>query len=101
MFQAFSGHYDAVNVLMNYIVNLDVLDDRGRTPLHLASSQGHTACCEALISQGATVMIHSAETKATAIHAAAQSGHAECLRVLLQHEDREVVDCIDEMERYE
>lgn len=27
--QAYNGHFDAVHVLMNYVVNVDITDDRG------------------------------------------------------------------------
>ncbi len=42
----------------------------GRTPLHLASSKGHMDCCESLVIQGATVMVHDSITKRTPLHSA-------------------------------
>lgn len=35
-----------------------------------------------------------------AVVVSAGEGHTECLRLLLQQEEREVVDCIDEWDRY-
>ena len=47
-----------------------VFGNAGQTPLHLAASQGYSACCEALIGQGANVMVADNVTKATPLHLA-------------------------------
>ncbi|KAK2161473.1 hypothetical protein NP493_1584g00026 [Ridgeia piscesae] len=98
---AYNGHLDALNILTCYINNLDMKDDRGQTALHLAASQGFSSCCEALLSQGANVMVADSVTKATPLHVAANNGHSDCLRVLLQHikDARDIVDCRDEAEK--
>ena len=42
----------------------------GRTALHLSANQGHSECCENLIIQGATIMVHDNTCKNTPIHSA-------------------------------
>jgi serine/threonine-protein phosphatase 6 regulatory ankyrin repeat subunit A len=99
---AYSGFVDALTAIMNYTVNLDIQDNRGRTALHLAASRGHLSCCEALLGQGATASVHDMISKSTPLHLAAVNGHVDCARVLLQtlqNDERDAVDSVDELER--
>lgn len=77
-FQAYNGHHQALEVLLQSLVDLDIKDEKGRTALDLAAFKGHAECVEALISQGASVTVKDNVTKRTPLHAS-----GECAPVLL------------------
>jgi ankyrin repeat protein len=62
---------------------LNVHDKRGRTPLHWAASEGHTACTLLIIEKGADV---NAKTQAgtTALHWVAVQGCVDTAKILIQ-----------------
>lgn len=76
-FQAYNGHHQALEVLLQSLVDLDIKDEKGRTALDLAAFKGHAECVEALISQGASVTVKDNVTKRTPLHAS-----GECALVL-------------------
>ncbi|KAL0626522.1 Serine/threonine-protein phosphatase 6 regulatory ankyrin repeat subunit B [Plecturocebus cupreus] len=69
--QAYNGHHQALEVLLQSLVDLDIRDEKGRTALDLAAFKGHTECVEALINQGASIFVKDNVTKRTPLHASA------------------------------
>jgi len=63
----------------------DYFCDTGQTALHLAASQGFSSCCEALLSQGANVMVADSVTKATPLHVAGTVCYFLLLFMSTQH----------------
>jgi ankyrin repeat protein len=59
-------------------------DNRGYTPLHLATYNGQTEVAEFLLSAGAETDVQSA-SGSTPMHGAAYYGHPDALRVLIEH----------------
>ncbi|KAF5910611.1 hypothetical protein HPG69_004699, partial [Diceros bicornis minor] len=93
---AYNGHHQALEVLLQSLVDLDIRDEKGRTALDLAAFKGHTECVEALINQGASIFVKDNVTKRTPLHASVINGHTLCLRLLLEIADNpEVVDVKD------
>ena len=58
---------------MRSIVNLDIQDANGRTALDLAAFKGHLDCVEALVMQGATILVNDSVSKRSPLHAAGKS----------------------------
>lgn len=71
--QAYNGHHQALEVLLQSLVDLDIRDEKGRTALDLAAFRGHTECVEALINQGASIFVKDDVTKRTPLHASGGS----------------------------
>ena len=55
-------------------------DERGMTPLHLASSKGHIDCVQWLAVSGVD-LADETPTGYTAMHLAAMNGHVSCMMV--------------------
>lgn len=66
-------------------MRVDAADERGRTPLHFAASQGHTDVALFLLENGAYKEARTHETGKTPLMFAAQSAQLEMLRLLLSH----------------
>nr|ACN35883.1 unknown [Zea mays] len=65
---------------------VNVRDDRGATPLHLAARQGRSACVQVLLENGAIVSALTGSygfPGSTSLHLAARSGNLDCIRKLL------------------
>uniref|UniRef100_A0A8C6K9Y3 Ankyrin repeat domain 28 n=1 Tax=Nothobranchius furzeri TaxID=105023 RepID=A0A8C6K9Y3_NOTFU len=84
---AYHGHHQAMEVLVQSLLDLDVRNQEGRTPLDLAAFKGHVECVDVLINQGASIFVKDSTLKRTPIHAAATNGHSECLRLLIGNSD--------------
>lgn len=69
-FQAYHGHHHAMEVLVQSLLDLDVRNSQGRTPLDLAAFKGHVECVDVLINQGASILVKDFTLKRTPIHAA-------------------------------
>lgn len=69
-FQAYHGHHQAMEVLVQSLLDLDVRNSQGRTPLDLAAFKGHVECVDVLINQGASILVKDYTLKRTPIHAA-------------------------------
>lgn len=55
---------------MQSLLDLDVRNSHGRTPLDLAAFKGHVECVDVLINQGASILVKDFTLKRTPIHAA-------------------------------
>lgn len=84
---AYHGHHQALEVLVQSLLDLDVRNSTGRTPLDLAAFKGHVECVDVLINQGASILVKDYVVKRTPIHSAAINGHSECLRLLIGNAD--------------
>ncbi|XP_045062236.1 serine/threonine-protein phosphatase 6 regulatory ankyrin repeat subunit A-like [Coregonus clupeaformis] len=76
-----------MEVLVQSLLDLDVRNSQGRTPLDLAAFKGHVECVDVLINQGASILVKDFTLKRTPIHAAATNGDSECLRLLIGNAD--------------
>lgn len=75
---------------------MDVGDQSGRTPLHLAAAQGHAHVSQLLLSLGASMYVQEGVTKSTPLHFAAAAGHLNVIKVLLDHcEEDEAVNWLN------
>lgn len=60
-------------MLVQSLLDLDVRNSSGRTPLDLAAFKGHVECVDVLINQGASILVKDYILKRTPIHAAGTS----------------------------
>ncbi|KAM4054225.1 ankyrin repeat and death domain-containing protein 1B isoform 2-T2 [Anomaloglossus baeobatrachus] len=85
-FAAQSDKNDIVDYLLKemQLKDLNIKDNRGREPFHLAAENGHINMINNLLSMG---LFTSQEDKEgnTALHLAAANGHEIVVRVLLEH----------------
>ena len=90
---AYSGHRDALVMMVSRFPNIDLPDKLGRSALYLASHAGKSDCCALLLERGALVTSPSSRCGLTPVHVAASQGHADTLRLLLDNtEEASVVD---------
>lgn len=68
--QAYHGHAQALEVLLQGERDVDQGDEAGRTPLALAAMRGHTDCVHTLLSQGASPCTTDAQYGRTPVHLA-------------------------------
>lgn len=68
--QAYNGHCEALGVLSETLVSLDVRDAGGRTALYLAAQKGHAQCLEVLLSHGVSCHLRESRNKWTPLHVA-------------------------------
>lgn len=71
--QAYHGHAQALEVLLQGEAEVDQGDEAGRTPLALAALRGHTDCVHTLLSQGASPRAADTQHGRTAVHLAGGS----------------------------
>lgn len=62
--------------------SVDIIDDRGFTPLHLAANHGRTSAVTALLRRGADPNI-SAHAGDTPLHYACQHGHVQVVSTVI------------------
>uniref|UniRef100_A0A674D7N3 Ankyrin repeat domain 52 n=1 Tax=Salmo trutta TaxID=8032 RepID=A0A674D7N3_SALTR len=67
---AYNGHCEALGVLSETLVSLDVRDAGGRTALYLAAQKGHAQCLEVLLSHGVSCHLRERRNKWTPLHVA-------------------------------
>ena len=64
--------------------SVSVFDKGGMTPLHLASSLGHTRIVEILLENRADIDMVTVATGETALHLATSGGHITTVKLLLE-----------------
>ena len=79
----FYGHHDMVDLLTKNSARVDPFDEQGFSALHLAASNGFTACCELLLAKKAFINIKN-KNSITPLHLAAANGHRELVKTLVQ-----------------
>lgn len=70
LLQAYYGHCEALGLLCETLVSLDVRDIQGQTALHLAAQRGFSQCVEVLLEHGASYSLREHKRRWTALHAA-------------------------------
>uniref|UniRef100_A0A8C7LQY2 Ankyrin repeat domain 52 n=1 Tax=Oncorhynchus mykiss TaxID=8022 RepID=A0A8C7LQY2_ONCMY len=78
---AYNGHCEALGVLSETLVSLDVRDAGGHTALYLAAQRGHAQCVEVLLSHGASCHLKERRRKWTPLHVA---GVCVCCTLLVE-----------------
>lgn len=80
---ASSGDWKALTAflaLTNAHKLLNETNNRGSTPLHYASKNGHLQCIELLLGSGA--MVHKSQKGVSPLMLACREGHVECVKLL-------------------
>ncbi|KAJ1261236.1 hypothetical protein BS78_09G013200 [Paspalum vaginatum] len=95
---AYFGHVDCLQAILSaahttpvadswgFARFVNVRDDHGATPLHLAARQGRPGCLQVLLENGAIVSALTGSygfPGSTSLHLAARSGNLDCIRKLL------------------
>ncbi|KAM3406198.1 hypothetical protein ACQJBY_000323 [Aegilops geniculata] len=95
---AYYGHVDCLDAILStarttpvadswgFARFVNVRDDHGATPLHLAARQGRPGCVQVLLENGAIVSALTGSygfPGSTSLHLAARSGDLDCIRKLL------------------
>jgi hypothetical protein len=86
------GAFECLSLFLKKGIHINVTDDSGVTPLHLAARNGHKKCVHRLIECGADIHIQDKDGL-TAVHWLACSGRTELLSDLL--DKGEFVDVVD------
>jgi ankyrin repeat protein len=71
-----------ITVLLHSGADVNSVDSRGRTPLHIAAMEGHRLLLETLLRFGADVALVDGMGMLS-LHSAARRGHAPCVRALV------------------
>ncbi|XP_072405528.1 relA-associated inhibitor isoform X3 [Chiloscyllium punctatum] len=84
------GHYDIVEFLVNFGVNINVADGYGWTPLHCAASCNDLAICTFLVKKGAAIFSTTLSDGETAAEKCDRylDGYEECARFLFSAEQQ-------------
>lgn len=80
--QDWHGNTEVAHTLVAHGAAVDVADDKGHTPLHMAARAGHTPMVAFLIEAGADIE-HRNDKGLTPLHQAVIGGHADTVRLLL------------------
>jgi serine/threonine-protein phosphatase 6 regulatory ankyrin repeat subunit B len=78
------GHKEVVQELLYHGANANTADEKGITPMFIASLKGHVEVVRELLQHGAKVNTATKEGF-TPLYVAGQEGHVEVVRELLQH----------------
>ncbi|XP_051900072.1 relA-associated inhibitor [Pristis pectinata] len=84
------GHYDVVEFLVNFGVNVNVSDSHGWTPLHCAASCNDLPICTLLVEERSRHLLDDAHDGATAAEKCDPylDGYEECARFLFSAEQQ-------------
>ena len=78
------GNIEAVKQHLDSGRDVNAKDQKGKTPLHRAASEGHKEIVELLIAKGANVNVNAKnEFGSTPLHVAAFQGHKEIAELLI------------------
>jgi len=77
-----AGHYDIVELLLNFGANIEAKTSMSRTPLHISCMRGHTHIIQLLVSRGADVNATDNDF-CTPLHIASEHGFADVVIFLL------------------
>ncbi|PKU31577.1 serine threonine-protein phosphatase 6 regulatory ankyrin repeat subunit c [Limosa lapponica baueri] len=80
---AFADNIHGLQLLLRHQAEVDVTDKLGRTPLMMASENGHTAAVEFLLYQAKANITVLDVNKNTALHLACSKGHEKCALLIL------------------
>ncbi|KAH3763608.1 Ankyrin repeat [Pelomyxa schiedti] len=81
-----SGSLDCVNELLKFCperIDINQVDDGGRTPLHFACKDGNAEILSVLLAKGANVNCQDVNS-CTLLHYVSKHGACECLKLLLK-----------------
>ncbi|XP_047439714.1 serine/threonine-protein phosphatase 6 regulatory ankyrin repeat subunit C-like [Mugil cephalus] len=93
---AYYGHCEALHLLCETLVSLDVRDIEGQTALHLAAQRGFSTCVDVLLKHQASYTLKEHKHKWTPLHAAAAEGQVDCLLLLVNGEQSaDIIDSPD------
>lgn len=82
--QAWHENTEVAHTLVARGAAIDVADDKGHTPLHMAARAGHTSMAAFLMESGADPDTRD-DKGLTPLHQAVIGGHADMVRLLLAH----------------
>ncbi|HAZ46119.1 MAG TPA: hypothetical protein DDW76_09110 [Cyanobacteria bacterium UBA11369] len=85
LWAAYYGSGDIAELLIASGASVHVADDRGYTPLHIASKEGHKDVVELLIAHGAQINA-SAEDGCTPLYMAASGQHRDIAQIFLDYD---------------
>ncbi|XP_017586940.1 PREDICTED: serine/threonine-protein phosphatase 6 regulatory ankyrin repeat subunit C-like [Corvus brachyrhynchos] len=80
---AFADNVHGLQLLLRHQAEVDTADKLGRTPLMVASENGHTAAVEFLLFQAKANITVLDVNKNTALHLACSKGHEKCALLIL------------------
>ena len=77
-------HLDKINFLIKKGANLDILNDDGESPLHIATRVSDQGATEMLLKHGANVNIRNSKNSMTPLHNACSINNYTTTRMLLE-----------------
>ena len=83
---AYGGRVKVLDFLLTkFPASLNMLDSKREVPLYPATIQGHTACVQLLLRNGANVNLTVSDQGETLVHIAVKENREQVLRALLEH----------------
>lgn len=76
------GHPEIIKMLINQTARIDVFDEQGEAPLHVAVSRGHEQVVDILLEHSAFVNVRN-KPGMTPLHIAAQLGYTSMVKQLI------------------
>ena len=85
IFEASSnGYTETLSKLVKNGANINIVNDKGMTPLHMAIKNGHTKTVKVLIAAGANISTASAINGWTPLYIACAKGHTAIVNALIE-----------------